>query len=260
MAERNVFLKFIKIPLQILIFLSSIGIFACTCDEPDITEKYTRSDFVAKAKIIKIYPNIGSKEIYKADILISEIFKGKSLESIYVGGRSDGKPGSSCAIFIPENTELIIYAQKDDDGKYGIGMCSGLLFLNIGNIKKQGRELDILGMFKSKNIDFTDKISYREKASLHKKLEQFKAIELVKKYGIYEITFTSDLNIKLVKEISGFGEPIDEKLIKILGTTKWTSFNKGIKDKVPENSKLLIGIYFYEAEENNPSFISQFYL
>jgi hypothetical protein len=246
--------------LQITIFLFSIGVFACTCDDPKITEKFIESDFVAKARIIKNYKNESSREFYKADIIISELYKGEELKSIYVAGRSDGGIGSSCAIFIPENTELIVYAGKNKDGKYSVGMCSGLLYLNKRNLKSQKRELEILKMFKSKNIDFTDKINYREKATLHKKLEQFKGIELDKSYGIYEITFSRDLTIKNVTEISGFKNSIDEKLIEIIKTTEWTSFDKGIKDKVPENSKLLIGIYFYPNEKRNQSFLSQYYL
>lgn len=246
--------------LQITIFLFSIGTFACTCDDPKITEKYVESDFVAKATIVKNYKNESSRELYKADIIISELFKGEKLKSIYVAGRSDGGMGSSCAIFIRENTELIIYARKNKDGKYSIGMCSGLLYLNNRNIKRQQRELNILKMFKSKNIEFTDKINYREKAKLHKELEQFKGIELEKNYGIYEITFESNLTIKNVTEISGFGNPIDLKLIEIIKKTEWSSFDKGLKDKVPENSKLLIGIYYYKKEKGNLSFLSQYYL
>lgn len=246
--------------LQTAIFLFSIGVFACTCDHPKITEKYIESDFVARAVIVKNHKNESSKELYKADIIISELYKGKELKSIYVGGRSDGKFGGSCAIFIPEGTELIIYAQKDQDEKYSIGMCSGLLYLNNRNTKRQKRELDILRMFKSQNIDFTDKIKYREKGKLYKDLAQFQGIELEKSYAIFEITFKSDLTINKVTEISGFGNPIDQKLLEIIKKTEWTSFDKGIKDKVPQNSKMLMGIYYYGKEKENPSFLSQFYL
>lgn len=246
--------------LQITIFLFSIGVYACTCDDPKITEKYIESDFVAKAVIVKNYKNESSKELYKADIIINQLFKGEKLKSIYVAGRSDGGMGSSCSIFIPENTELIIYARKNKDGKYSIGICSGLLYLNNLNIKRQKRELNILKMFKSKKIEFTDKITYREKAKLYKELEQFKGIELEKDYGVYEITFESDLTIRNVTEISGFGNPIDQKLIEIIKKTEWSSFDKATKDKVPDNSKLLIGIYYYKREKENPSFLSEWNL
>ena len=62
------------------------------------------------------------------------------------------------------------------------------------------------------------------------------------------------MSIKNTIEISGFQNPIDKKLIEIIKKTEWTSFDKGVKDKVPENSKLLIGIYFYPKEKENPEF------
>jgi hypothetical protein len=253
-------LPIMKKIIQLTLFLFSGAIFACTCDDPKITEKYIGSEFVAKVKIIKNYKNESSKELYRADIIITELFKGESLKSIYVVGRSDGKMGSSCAIFIPENTELIVYAEKNEDGKYIIGMCSGLLYVNKTNQKKLKQELEILETFKSKHITFTDKINYREKTNLHTDLEQFKGIELSKSYGIYEITFATDLTIKSVSEISGFGNLVDQKLIEIIKKTEWSSFESGIKNIVPDNSKLLIGIYFYAGEKGNPSFLSQYYL
>lgn len=148
--------------LQISIFLFSIGVFAYDCDPPKITEKYTQSDFVANVTIIKIYPNQKNEQGYRADIKINELFKGDRLKSVYVYGRSDNGFGTSCDIYIPENTNLIAYASKNKDGNFGIGMCSGLLYLNKRNLKRQKRELDILKMLKSKNIDFTDKINYVE--------------------------------------------------------------------------------------------------
>ena len=52
----------------------------------------------------------------------------------------------------------------------------------------------------------------------------------------------------------------DAGIIEILKKTEWTSFNKGVKNKVPDNSKLLIGIYYYPKEKENQSFLSQYYL
>ncbi|MCK8143329.1 hypothetical protein MW871_15980 [Flavobacterium sp. I-SCBP12n] len=246
--------------LQIITFLFSIANYACICNDQSITEKYIQSEFVAKVKIIKNYKNVDSKEIYKADIIINELYKGESLKSIYINGRSDGNMGSSCSIFIPENTELIIYAQKNNNGKYTIGMCSGLLYLKKSNLKKQVRELEILKIFKTQGINLTDKINYREKGTLSKKLEEFKGIKLDKEYGIYEINFDSNLKITNVKQISGFENPIDKKLMDILSTTEWTRTEEILKNEVTENRKLIIGIYFYKSEKENSSFLSQFYL
>ncbi len=254
--------------LQTIIFLFSVGIFACSCDDPKITEKYIQSDFVANVTIIKIYPNKKNEQGYKADIKINELYKGEILKSVYVYGRSDNRIGSSCDIFIPANTKLIAYATRNTDGNYGIGMCSGLMYLDYSNsyrkntkgLERQKREIEILKTFKDKKIGFTNKINYQEKAKLHENLRQFKGIVLNKNFGLYEITFASDLSIKNVKEIDGFKNVIDQKLIEVIKKTEWSSFNREVRDKVPENSKLLIGIYYYPEEKGNPSFLSQYYL
>ncbi|TVZ52373.1 hypothetical protein [Dokdonia sp. Hel_I_53] len=246
--------------LQITLFLFSIGVFACDCMPPNLTEKYSKSDLVARVKIVKNYSNEGSEELYRADIIIQELFKGKKTESIFIAGRSDGNMGSSCAMFIPENTELIIYTSKNDNGNYVVGMCSGLLQFYDWNIRKQKKELDILRTLKSKDIHFTNKISFRNESNLAQQLKQFSGIELEKKYGIYEIVFTSDLGIKNINMIVGFDNPVDSKLIKIIEDSNWASFDRKVKNKVPENSKLLVIIFYYEQQKANLSFLSQHHL
>jgi len=256
--------------LQITIFIFSIGIFACDCDPPSITEKYIESDFVANVTIIKIYPNKKNEQGYRADIRINELFKGESLKSIYVYGRSDNGFGTSCDIYIPENRKLIAYARKNKDGNFGIGMCSGIMYLDYSKffkkmtpkskreLEKENREIEILNKFKEKKIEFTSIIKFREKSKLHEDLEKFKGIKLNKNFGLFEINFSTDFNIKDVIIISGFENPIDKKLIDILGKTEWTSYQNGKEIKIPENSKLLIGIYYYGDGER--SFLTQHYL
>lgn len=244
--------------IQTFLFLFSITTFACSCKEPNITEKYIESDLVAKVKIIKNYKNVDSREIYKADIIINELYKGQSLKSIYISGRSDGNMGSSCSLFIPENTELIIYASKDKEGKYIIGMCSGLFYLNKGEIKKQNRELEILNILKTKNISYTNRINNADQETLYKILKQFKDIELNKEYGIYEVIFNSDLKTTNIQQISGFGNTIDTELIQILANIKWTSLYNGINSNGSQNNKLLIGIYYYKSEKGYSSFLSSY--
>jgi len=162
---------------QITILLFSIGVFACDCDEPKIKEKFIKSEFVANVTILKIYPNQKNEQGYKADIKINELYKGEQLKSIYIYGRSDNGIGSSCDIYIPKNTELIAYARKNKDGNFGIGMCSGLLYLNKTNQKRQKRELDILKTFKKNNINSIYDIIYLEKSKLYKNLKRRKSLK-----------------------------------------------------------------------------------
>ncbi len=254
--------------LIILSFLFSVKAVACDCDSPGIIEKYLDSEFIASAIVTKVYPNVGEEEIYKADIQIEELFKGQKLNSIYVYGRSDGKMGSSCSIFIPEKTKLIIYAHKNKNGQYGIGMCFGLLYLNKNNdsrqIDKQEKELEILRILKANKTATRENISFWHKElitrDLHDALQQFNGVEFDKSFGIYEMSFNPDLSLNSVKVISGFNDSIDSKLIEILQNSEWSRQIDVAKDKFPENRKLLIGIYYYKAERGNQSFLSQYYL
>ncbi|WP_163410863.1 hypothetical protein [Flavobacterium ajazii] len=245
--------------LSLLFCFLAISSFACVCEPQTITEKYIKSDFVAIVTVTKIYLNKKNSDSYKADIKISELFKGVKLNSIYVLGRSDGGIGSSCDIFIPVNTKLVAYAYKNKEGLYEVGMCSGLLYLNKKQLKPNP-ELEILNMFKAEKINFTDKTWYHETSNSSLELLKYKGIQLNKGYGIYEITFSSNLSIKEVKAISGFGNPVDEELIAVLRNTKWSSKSSlGLKNEVSDNTKFIIGFYYYEAEKDNKSFISEFY-
>lgn len=246
---------------QLILFLCTGSVFACSCGITSIVDEYIKSDFVAKVKIIKNYKNESEAvELYKTDIEISEVYKGEVLESIFVLGRNDQYMGSSCAIFIPENTELIVFAFKDIDGKYKIGMCSRLVYLNNPFAYDIIQELEILEMFKSKNIVFTDKTHYQEKSDkLYYDLLQFKGIKLKMAYGFYEIVFNSELKIKNVTKVSGFGNRIDRKLIEIIKKSEWYSYINGVRNKVPEDSKLIIGIYFRSKTQDESSYLKHFY-
>lgn len=256
--------------LQLTIILFSIGVFACDCDPPNITEKYIQSDFVANVTIVKIYPNEKDIAGYRADIKINELFKGEPLNSIYIYGRSDNGLGTSCDIFIPAGTKIIAYARKNKDENYGIGMCSGIMYLdyskffkkktlkNKRELEKERRELEILHTLKDRKINYTNKIRYQEKSNLYGNLEKFKGIKLEKKFGLYEIVFSNDFNIESVSIISGFGNSIDNKLIDILSKTKWTSYKNGNEINIPNSTKLLVGIYYYGNGER--SFLTQYYL
>ncbi|TDE17355.1 hypothetical protein [Dyadobacter psychrotolerans] len=254
-----------KILLLILMLVANEAL-ACMCMHYKFAEKYIQSDFVAVAKITKVYPNEGEEEIYKADIKIRNLLKGENLQSIYIQGRSDGKRGSSCSIFIPENTELIIYARKTAKNKFSFGSCSGYLILNqkgIGREKTEKREMEMLKLLKAENINFTNTIRIGNKMGFSDKLKKFDGINLNKSYSIYEITLASDLSVKKLDLISGFGGKVDNELSKIIQKSTWTSFEykserSVVKDKVPDGCKFLLAFYFYNAEKVSKSFIGEY--
>jgi hypothetical protein len=253
--------------LLLLIFLLLAGkTFACVCIPPKFTEKYTQSDFVAVAKIIKVYRNESEEEVYKADILIKDLFKGENLTSIYIEGRSDGKRGSSCNIFIPESTELIIYARKKTNNQFSFSACSGYLILNQeapSQKRTAKREIEMLNILKAKNIDFTNKTRFIRKRSFSEELEKFKGIQLSKHYALYQVTFTSGFATKSVELLSGFGNEIDNALTEILKKADWLNLdvkseNLISKDTLSDESKFLVGFYYYPEEKEYKSFVSEY--
>lgn len=250
--------------ILILISLTSIGVFACQCDPPKIAESYIQSDFVANVIVTKIYQNKKNEQGYRADIIITKLFKGEYQKSIYIYGQSDNSTENSCDINIPTNTKFIVYAEKNKEGNYGVGYCSRRLNLTENNLKKQQLELKILETFIDNKIHYTSKIKYSEKGDFSKpniirELQNLKGIELQNDFGFYEITFSSELTIKSVVTISGFNDLTDQKLINIFKNKSWESYDNGIKNRVPQNSKFIIGIHYYRSQEKNSSFLSLFY-
>jgi hypothetical protein len=65
--------------------------------------KYLQSAFVALVTISETFPNHGAALHYKSNIVIHELFKGKSVRSILVEGSSDGKR-RTCDIFFKKGT------------------------------------------------------------------------------------------------------------------------------------------------------------
>lgn len=254
-------LRVMKLIPGLLFMFLSINSLACVCMLQKFAEKYTESDFVARARIIKAYKNEGEEELYKADILIYDLYKGHKIKSIYVEGRSDGKRGSSCAIFIPENTELIIYAKKYEKRNFIIGYCPGLVYLNQDKrtFIAERREIAMLDILKKRAVKYTGLLTlHPETGSFSGQTSRFTGISLNKNFALYELIFTADVKLKSVNVISGFDKKTDDELIKILNTSAWKANERNFARKsIPENSRFLIGFYYYPKEARYESFISE---
>lgn len=252
----------IRILITITILLGALAnTFACTCIPPTFTEKYMSADFVARARITKTYANNGSQLYYKSGIVIQELYKGNPVTSVLVEGSSDGKKRTSCDIFIPKNTELLIYARKNGQGQYIFDSCSGYLILDKSRPSTEAREMAMLNSLRAKNINYTEKTSYNVRFDDLSKA--FKGVTLDKSFGIYEVTFASDLRVKSVSIVDGFNPELDAQLIDLLKQSKWVSTAYVSEDiinrnRVREDSKLLVGFYYYKAEGRNESFIGEY--
>ena len=223
-----------------------------------------QSDFVARVKITKIYSNEGDDSFYKADILIRELYKGEKRTSIYIEGSSfpDEQRGS-CGVLYPVNIEIIIYAEKKLKRSYILDFCSGTAVFT-GKDEHEQQEIAMLDKLKEHRIDYTSKIQFAKINGFKKELKQFEGIQIKKTYALFEVTFDREMVLKSVHLISGLSEKIDVKLIEIIKNSEWESSvrsgksNREIRNKVPDNSKLLIGFFFYPTEKGYQSFVGEY--
>ena len=209
-----------------------------------------------------MYLNESAEEVYKSDIDVLDLYKGEKLDQIYINGRSDDNMGSSCSLFIPVNTELFAYAYRDKKGRYRIGMCSGLVYFNYGpyiNTERIEKEETILEILKGYNVSTPKNIRFDTNGELYDELEQFKGLTLEKEFALFNITFNSKAKVKKIVLLSGFKTRLDRKLARILKKLEWRGFTNSKLGPVPEGTQLLFGIYYFEAQENNPSFLSEYF-
>ncbi|MBA6155004.1 hypothetical protein H3Z83_00500 [Tenacibaculum sp. S7007] len=246
-----------------LSILLSNSIYSCDCGVETVVNKFAHSTFVAKGKIIKNYNNLKGENIYKADIEIKDLYKGSKVKSVFVYGRSDNKIGTSCDIFIPEGTELILYAHKDKFNRLIIGMCSGLLYLNRKTYyskEKKTRELKMLkSLSKLKEKDINKVKLYS--SELSDSLATLKGVDSKKKYGVYKLKFSKKLKLKDIKTVDGFTEKsIDKRVKRILTNTTWELLKDRDSVKLESNYNYFIDIYHYPKDKKNKSFYTKFNL
>jgi len=64
--------------------------------------------------------------------------------------------------------------------------------------------------------------------------------------------------VEKVKIIKGFGKDVDQVLIQGLSRSRWMILYNRKQISVPKGSKKLVGIFYYESDKENPSFLSTF--
>jgi hypothetical protein len=135
-----------------MLFYSLNG-FSCDCyGEYSYESEYYHCDVVLSGKVIKVFDR--SKESYKVKVQINKIFKGDSISEFLVYSVHENfkiiEKGdtliymSDCDIYLRNGEEWLIYANQNNDGIYGLGICSATKKLNGVN----KAELDFLNYHK----------------------------------------------------------------------------------------------------------------
>lgn len=224
---------------------------------PSITDSFIAADFVARFKIIKVYPNQNEEAFYKVDIEILEQFKGPKIESIYIVGRSDGKLGNSCDIFYSENSDLLVAAKVNADGKIVFGMCSYTIDFKRSQ-RDNYRALETIGLLSNHYDHLTIHYHPRISSNFHDFLVSKRGIKLTEKYAIYEVILGDQINASEVEIIKGFGNEIDSEIVNELFNSIWEIRFFSKEDKIEGPIKVIVPVYYYPEENGKESFLGNF--
>ncbi|SFT91351.1 Tissue inhibitor of metalloproteinase [Algoriphagus locisalis] len=239
----------------LLLFVAGNQTFACVCEPVGLTGSFISADFVAHIKIVEVYPNQNQDEIYKADIELIELFKGQKLTSIYIRGRSDGKMGSSCSVYFPKGSELVIAANSFGKEKYSFGACSYKINLKK-NYRNTRRNIEVLRAISAYDNTLTLRYFPIVSPNFYDFLKSKKGIVLNEKFALFEVVLDGHNNPSQVKMIKGFGIGLDDEIVEELYQSTWEIKYFEEESEVQEKLKVIVPVYFYPEEGEYQSFLS----
>ncbi|HMI05358.1 MAG TPA: hypothetical protein VK541_22910 [Pedobacter sp.] len=111
-----------KLLVLLAMLMISAEAYACRCSNAPLTDYYQQSQFVAKAKILKVTQDPSNEEYHDAEIELITLYKGERLKKIKI--RSVMK--SSCSFLPKANTTWLIFASIRE-GMLSFDLCSGSL-------------------------------------------------------------------------------------------------------------------------------------
>ena len=238
--------------------------FPCECSIVKLIDRFQKSEFIAKVKVIKVSEYKAENYYQTADIEIIDLFKGSKINNIKISSNLR----SSCGLYVPENSIWLIFAQIDSNGNLSFGYCSGSIQIDKNMISKEypnaernrkksiERKLSVLKFLSSQNIKNTNE--YNLILTYSKACENdFKGYDEQKtKYAVYEITVEKDLKISEIKPLQEFdSKQLSDEIMKCLNENLKVD-NRKISE-IKNITKVVMIYYYYEAEEEYKSFISE---
>ena len=234
------------------LFISN-SVFACSCASMNLNERISSSDFIAKAKIKKIWIDNKDKYLHNIEIEILDLYKGIATRKLKIYSAQM----TSCSFFTPQNTTWLIFASKDKDGILKFGYCSG--YQNIEkNPNSIERKIKVLKYLKAEKINLNSKndIAFVINSEFLKKFNGL--TESKNNFALYEIVINKDLTIKSVKPIKEFqSNEMNTEIISILKNQSKV-YAKNRESTISEEQKIIVPLFYYAKEKNDKSFISPY--
>ncbi|PNQ75166.1 hypothetical protein C1T31_03250 [Hanstruepera neustonica] len=254
--------------LTILFIICIQQVYACVCRTVPLIDRIESSDFIAKAKILKVTADDENNSFHNIEIEIIDIFKGENLSKLKIYSALN----SSCGFFTPENTTWLIFAKKDENGILSFGYCSGAKQIDRkfnsdrypnaqkGYSRSIEQKIELLEFIKQKNIDPKNEFKLQITAT-NGCLKEFRGIEVKNEpFALYELTINNDLSIKNIKPLKEFdNSKLKSDLLKCISKSiKVHRKNKQIE--IERQTKIIFALYYYPSGEDYESFIGKFNL
>ncbi len=245
----------------LLVCLFPAASYACSCAYEGVVKNFQESEFVAKAKIIKITPDPKNSEYHDAVIEIISLYKGQHLSKIKIMSSLN----SSCGFLPIENSIWIIFAQRWQ-GMLSFGFCSGSINIdrtfdpiqypnaakNYGNMIKL-KEGAI--SFLSKNSIFNPNPSLLR--AYNTEIGSFKGYKNKSSFAVFQVDVNSDCSIAAIKQLKKFQNRKLNKLVFNSMKTKLTFTGKQGKS-LAKPARMILFCFFYQQNGSDQSFLSFF--
>lgn len=243
--------------LLLAILMISSAAYACSCINFPLTYNFQRSQFVAKAKILKVTQDPSNAEYHDAEIELITVYKGERLTKIKI--RSVIR--TSCYFLPPENTTWLIFASMQD-GKLSFGQCSGSLQTDLTftppydtrgpkNYRKS-IELneEILEYLRDHNVNPNP----HDLTVSNSALESIRGYKNKSNFAVFQIDVNADLSVAGIKVLKKFQNgALNRAVLKKMKANM--TFSVGER-KLTDSVQITIFCYFIEGTPAAKSSVS----
>jgi hypothetical protein len=249
----------LKLFYFLLIFFFPAVSNACICVGKGVVDYFQESEFVAKAKIIKISPDPKNSDYHEAVIEVIHLYKGERLNKIKIMSAVN----SSCRFLPVENATWIIFAQRWE-GTLSFGFCSGSLdmtetfdtipYPSTAKIQSNTIKLkeDVISFLSKKSI-FNPNSSML--SAYNTEIESFKGYKNRNSFAVFQIDVNSNLSIAAIKQLKKFQNGKLNRLVFNSMKTKLTFVNKGEKP-LAKSSRVILVCFFYQQRLSEQNFVT----
>jgi hypothetical protein len=244
-----------------LFFISNAGI-ACVCVSNTLLNDFQHSDFVAKVKVLKVSEATSDGEFQDATIEVLELYKGNIITKIKINAslRTD------CNLIVPENSTWLVFANTNQSGFLSFGLCSGSMHLDrkinsndypnleTNWINKINQQISVLQFFAAKHINQPNEFDLRLNKQLRGLFEGYEGE--VRSNAVFQLTVEKNLSISKIKALKEFdNQQLSKELLKYL--KKNIKISSKNNSGINKRTQLIVVYYFYPAEKEFRSFISE---